>query len=38
VRAKLIRVTPFGAGTWPCDQPDSGCDPRRVDFQIWRAL
>jgi outer membrane protein OmpA-like peptidoglycan-associated protein len=38
VRAKLIRVTPFGAGTLPCDQPDSGCDPRRVDFQIGIGL
>ena len=34
VRAGLIRVTPFGAGTSPCASPDSGCDPRRVDFQI----
>ncbi len=38
VRAGLIRVTPFGTGTLPCDQPDSGCDPRRVDFQISIGL
>ena len=38
VRAGLIRVTPFGAGTSPCDQPDSGCNPRRVDFQIGIGL
>jgi OmpA-OmpF porin, OOP family len=38
VRAGLIRVTPFGAGTSPCDQPDSGCNPRRVDFQISIGL
>jgi OOP family OmpA-OmpF porin len=38
VRAALIRVTPFIAETLPCDRPESGCDPRRVDFQISVGL
>jgi OOP family OmpA-OmpF porin len=34
VPARMIRITPFGAETSPCERSDGRCDSRRVDVGI----